>query len=169
MLKFNFIIAVLIVGIFQFSDTFSQEFAPRGRERMETAKKMKLLEILDLTEAEADKFLIKYTTAEKLIKEKNEQFRKANESLIEYLDDSPNGKELNDKTNAVVQAQKELHSAIENRFSTLKQSLSDQNFAKYLAFEIEFTRRLKKFLTDKDDDRGKPAWEGVPPKLFKKK
>lgn len=108
MLKCKFILlSAFVIMMFNFDYSFSQEFPPKGRERMETAKKMKLLEILDLSESESEKFLIKYTASEKLIKEKNEQFQKANTELIEYMDKNPDGKELSDKTNFVLQSQKD--------------------------------------------------------------
>lgn len=156
MLRFNLVICIVAFSIFNFSVTFSQGFAQRGNERMQAAKKIKLLEILDLSDADAEKFLIKYTASEKLIMEKNEQLRNVSSELIEYLDKSPNGKELSDKTNKVIQAQKEMHEAMESRINSIRQILSEQNFAKFLAFEIEFSHRLKRFMNNPNSNEPNP-------------
>lgn len=146
MLRYKFIVIVLLLGAVGFTQTFSQKSKNRnGKARMETAKKMKLLEILDLSDKEADDFLVKFTNVEKVIKEKGSALRKANKELIKYLDENPKGKELGEKSNAVVSAQKDLHSAIDNRINVMKQTLSEQNFAKYLAFESVYNKKIRNF------------------------
>lgn len=161
MYRFNLVLLPLFVVLFSAQTIFAQENALRPQERMEVAKKMRLLEILDLNEAEAEKVLIKYTLLEKAIREKNDAFRDANDDLIEYIEKNPNGKELGDKTNNVIQSQKDLHSAVEAKLTGMKQILGDQNFAKFVAFENHFAKKMRKMLMGRDMQDGMP--DGPPP------
>ncbi|MDT3738409.1 MAG: hypothetical protein RO257_02780 [Candidatus Kapabacteria bacterium] len=166
MLRFNLIISFMLLALgFAIYPAEAQNFPPKAKERMETVKKMRLLEILELSDAEADKFLVKYTAVEKEIREKNTAFQDANDNLIEYIDKNPDGKEIAEKTNAVIQAQKELHAAVESKFSTLKYVLSEQNFAKMVAFEIKFEKRVRRMLLNRDQMDGAPAYETMPPQM----
>ena len=71
--KFSPVLIVLIAVFFAFSST--NTFAQRNikaKERIEQVKKVKLLEVLELDEKAADKFLAKYTAWENKIKDKRE-------------------------------------------------------------------------------------------------
>ncbi len=163
MYKFSFVIIPIMMILLSGQSLLSQGNAVRPKERMEVAKKMRLLEILDLNESEAEKVLIKYTLLEKAIREKNDAFRDANEELIEYVDKTPNGKELSDKTNKVISSQKELHAAVEAKLADMRQVLGEQNFAKFIAFESHFAKRMRKMLMDRDMPGDRPD-DARPPK-----
>jgi len=153
MQRFSFLLMMVLA--FSFIDLVSQD-NPKSRERIETAKKVKLLEILDLNESESEKFLVKYNSAEKLVKEKNELFHKYTQELMQLLDDKASTKELSDKSAAVINAQKELHSAVENKISSMKSILSEQNFAKFLVFDMQFNQRLRKMLFERGGEEFPP-------------
>jgi len=160
MYRFNLLFVIAICLVFGSLELFSQPNPQRAKERIDVAKKMRLLEILELNEAEADKFLAKYSIIEKNIKEKNDNFQNANEALIEYIEKNPSGKELSDKTNAVITAQEELHRAMESKLSGMKQVLSEQNFSKFVAFEIQFNRKMRKMLMFRGNPDGFPPDDG---------
>lgn len=159
------IILVLIVFMSGSFNLNAQRNAPKAKERMEIAKKMRLLEVLNLKDEEADKFLVKYTSFEKNIREKNDYFMEANEDLIEYMDNNPNGKELNEKVNTVVNAHRDFNRAVESKFSDMKSVLSEQNYARFVAFELKFMKRIRRIMSegpqhgrdvDPEDGRGFP-------------
>lgn len=150
MYRFSLVFIPIVMMLLSGQDLLSQKNAVRPKERMEVAKKMRLLEILDLNETEAEKVLIKYTLLEKAIREKNDAFRDANDGLIEYIDKSPKGKELSDMTNKVISSQKELHAAVEAKLTGMRQLLGEENFAKFIAFESNFTRQMRKMLMNRD-------------------
>ena len=156
MYRFNLILVFAICLVFGSVEMVSQPNPQRAKERMDVAKKMRLLEILELNESEADKFLAKYSIIEKNIKEKADNFQNANDALIEYIEKNPSGKELSDKTNAVISAQEEMHRAMEAKLSGMKQVLNEQNFSKYVAFEIQFNRKMRKMLMERDMPDGMP-------------
>lgn len=85
MLKFSFkqavILAIILIAVQ--SNIFAQP-AFRAKERIAEFKKMKLLEVLDLDEKSSEKFLAKYNSAEKAIREKQEKLDEAILDL-EYL------------------------------------------------------------------------------------
>ncbi|MDX9791675.1 MAG: hypothetical protein RBT61_12650, partial [Candidatus Kapabacteria bacterium] len=115
MLRFNIICTMLLISI-SLLDTIAQPDIQRDKD-MRAAKKIRLLEILNLNESEANKFIVKYSNHEKIMMDKNEALEQATETLIEYIDKFPNGKELGRLTNAVTDAQKDMHKAVENKFS----------------------------------------------------
>lgn len=148
---FRFKILLLMVSILLLNNKiYSQDVALKPAERIEAAKKIRLLEILNLNESDADKMLVRYTALERTIREKKEAFMSINDELIEYIEKYPNGKELSDKTNKVIKAQKELHSAVEDKLSGMKQILNDENFAKFVAFEIKFSKRMRNAIMDRE-------------------
>ncbi|MBX3042120.1 MAG: hypothetical protein KIT33_11350 [Candidatus Kapabacteria bacterium] len=149
MLKYS-IILVLILSFFTSAGSFAQGRQGFKKERIDVAKKMRLLEILDLNENESDKFLAKFTILEKNVKDKSDEFKKANDDLVEYIEKNPKGKDLTEKSNAVLKAQRNLHAAVEAKISDMKQVLSEDNFAKYVAFEIQFARKMRKMILDRE-------------------
>jgi hypothetical protein len=138
------------------SEMFSQ-MTPTAKpnEQVDAIKKIRLLEILELNESESDKFLSKYTILEKTIKEKNDLYFNANKELMDYLDNNSGNKDLNVLSNNVILAQKEIHTAIENKYNSMKQLLSNNNYAKFIAFEFKFANKVRRMLTEQGDEFNK--------------
>ncbi len=142
-------------------DTIAQPDIQRDKD-MRAAKKIRLLEILNLNESEANKFIVKYSNHEKIMMDKNEALEHATETLIEYIDKFPNGKELGRLTNAVTDAQKDMHKAVENKFSDFKTLLSEENYAKFVVFESKVIRRMRKFMMNRGRGNKGGVMEGNP-------
>jgi len=114
-------------------------------------KKIKLLEVLDLNEADADKFLVKYNASESNIRDKHDALKLANDELELALRAKQSDKELNDKINKMMISQQNVQDALANRLKEFKELLTPVQFAKYLVFEKKFMERLKNFMRDGPD------------------
>jgi predicted nucleic acid-binding Zn-ribbon protein len=112
-----------------------------ANKRMETLKKMKLLEVLDLNESESNQFLAKYDSwADKISDE-----RKKLQNIREELADAVKGKDDNIKaiSTKFENQLNQIHTIMKQRLEDFRKMLSDDNYAKLLIFEMEFPRKLQ--------------------------
>ena len=123
------------------NNVFAQPNKPpkvhRSKERMDMIKKLKLLEILELDETTADKFLVKYSFYEKKKEEHYQAMQKAKEELELALQDK--SKEvIVEKTNKLVALTEEKHKLFLEKLKDMKSILSETEYAKYLLFDHSF-------------------------------
>lgn len=149
----NLLIKISSYGILFLALSFFIHAQPPERmgERMQALKKIKLLEVLDLKEEESDKFLIKYNSVEKNIREKQDQIRDISEELEDALRDNKDDKELANLSSKLLKAHQEFQDAISRRFTDIKGILNEKQFAKYLVFEKKFLDKMKEILKDRKD------------------
>lgn len=145
--KFSPVLIVLIAVFFAFSST--NTFAQRNikaKERIEQVKKVKLLEVLELDEKAADKFLAKYTAWENKIKDK----REANETLAQELELAIKKKadkaEIAKLSAKFMENMNEFHKMMIDRNNDIKTILDEVQFAKFLIFEESFFRDIQKVM-----------------------
>lgn len=152
MLKLN--LKILLGGLLLiiFSDIAYSQPAEKAGERIMMLKKMRLLEILNLPEQDADKFLIKYNTAENNIKEKQKAIDDAAKELEEAIKSNASDKDLNDKIKKMMSVQKDLQDAILNKFNSMKEILNTKQYAKLLLFEKRFLEKLRELMMDGPKD-----------------
>lgn len=145
MLTYNFKTALVLTIIltFTFGYVNAQKQPLKSMERIQSLKKIKLLEILELNEAEADKFIVKFNEYEKNVLDKFNKFEDVCEELriAIYNNDYKNIEKLND--NYIV-ANKELNKAVQDKFDNIRKILPKEKFAKYLVFERRFQNELRK-------------------------
>ena len=118
----------------------------KAREKMSQIKKVKLLEILDLDEAAADKFLAKYTAWEKKIEAQRDKIQIAFDELQIALKAKKDKSELTKKTNAVISLQDGMMQMMKDMRSDMKNVLDDVQYAKYILFEHNFRKEMGKML-----------------------
>jgi hypothetical protein len=167
MLSFNYNIKkfIYLSLFFALCTGLTAQPAEHARERIEMLKKMKLLEILNLKENEADKFLVKYNSTEQTIKEKQKNLDLAADELGLSLRANANEKEIIEKTNKMLQNQKELQDAMTKKYEVMKEVLAPKDFAKYVIFEKRFVERLRKLIMDKaKGGAGPDDGDFLPPK-----
>jgi len=165
MLTYNLKKVVLITLIFSlaFGFVYAQKPPMKALERIQSLKKIKLLEVLELNEAESDKFIVKYNEYEKNVLDKYKQLEEASEELHKAIldEDYKNIDKLNEN---YINANKELNQAIQDKYENVKKLLPKEKFAKYLIFERRFQNELRKQIFkrmgEKDGDE--------PPKRRKK-
>lgn len=145
MLTSNLKKVLLLIVIFSlaFGYTFAQKPPLKAMERIQSLKKIKLLEILELNEADADKFIVKYNEYEKNVLDKFKKLEDASDELQKAIDneDYKNIDKLND--NYIV-ANKELNQAVQDKFENVKKILPKEKYAKYLVFERRFQNEIRK-------------------------
>ncbi|MCX6147931.1 MAG: hypothetical protein NTW25_11895 [Candidatus Kapabacteria bacterium] len=119
----------------------------RLKERIKTLKKVKLIEILDLSEDKSEKFMIKYNTYQSKIDSKNMEVDNAIQEL-ETVASNKNSKIeiIKLKTNLLQRVQNELVFIIQEKDKEIKSILNEVEFAKYLVFERKFANELRKSL-----------------------
>lgn len=142
----NIFASLLLALIFAGSWSVEAQPAKNARARIDMLKKMKLLDILNLKEEEADKFLVRYNTLESEIHAKEDVMNNASTALKDAMDKKASDKELQAKNDELVKSFKALQDAITNKMNSMKEILSTENYSKYLMFEMVFPKKLRKFL-----------------------
>lgn len=162
MLTYNLKKALILTLIFTFALGYlnAQNQPLRAMERIQSLKKIKLLEILELNEADADKFIVKFNEYEKNVLDKFKNLEDASNELQKAIEnnDYKNIDKLNDN---YILANKELNQAIQDKFDNVKKILPKEKFAKYLVFERRFQnevrRQVFKRMGEMDDDEPMPG------------
>jgi hypothetical protein len=151
------VITIILLGLFllpvlSYSQHGGGKLPPRAMEKIQTMKKVKLLEVLELPEADADKVLVKYTSYENKIIEATKRTDEITEKLDEAVkaDDYKNIEKLNDD---FMKARKDLDAALDDRMNGMKQILTKEQFAKYLVFERKFQEELRRAIMERVRER----------------
>lgn len=132
-LMFSLIILLLATQVFA---------QPRkGKERINTVKKIKLLEVLELDEATSDKVLVKYTAWENKIDDMIEEFDKQEEVLSGAIK-SGKKEEIVSQTINFQNIKTKFIKTVEDRDKDIKSMLTELQYAKYLIFEKRFRKEL---------------------------
>jgi len=126
-------------------------------ERINTYKKIKLLEILDLKEGQSDKFLIVYSKYDKIERKLQEEVREATDDLEKAIRGENEG-EVKKLLKELVDKKKELLDNMLERHEEFKKMLTEIQFAKYIVFNEKFKHELGRRLLKKG--RGKMRGDG---------
>ena len=114
-----------------------------SKKRMQTLKKMKMLEVIDLEEDQTNKFLIKYDHYEDLIREQRRNLNNIRRELQRSLNDN-NDSKINEQTKKYLEAKSKMHKILEEKMEGMSKVLDDKNYAKFILFEDKFHQRLQK-------------------------
>ena len=143
--KWSIIGIAALTALLFFQSALAQP--PRAKERLDQLKKTMLLEQFNLSEADADKLLVKYTAWEKQIKEKKDAYDKSNEDLKQAI--AKQSKDLAQVTQKVLDAQIELHNTMANKLKDMKSLFNETDYAKFVVFESEFHRELQQMIMER--------------------
>lgn len=163
-------IVIILSIIFATNTLFAQPMDnERAKQRIMTMKKIKVLEILNLSEEKSDKFLAKYNVGENKIMSISEKIDEATRELHQTLDaKSAKASDLKQRTDAIIKLQDELHNAMSERTKGIQSVLSEEEFAKYMLFERRFNDELRRHIMERPN-RGKGRnFDGDEPPRFKK-
>ena len=149
------------------SNAFAQP-NPKAMEQLKQFKKIKLLEILDLDEATAEKFLVKYNANEKKVEEKKKQLDDAVQDLESSLKNVASKDEISKKTEKVLQLTQEFQKIIDESLQSMKSILNEVQYAKYIIFEQRFRGEVQRAIIERMKKRGKGDFdEDEPPRKRK--
>ena len=146
---------ILLIQMLALQNNVIAQSDNKAIERIESLKKIKLLEVLKLDEATADKFLIKYTTYENTIKEKKENLDNTADDLKNSLKSHESNDEIIKKSDKMIQLQEELQKIHLEKLKAMKSLLNEKQYAKYLVFENNFNRELRQNIFKVLKQRGK--------------
>lgn len=146
----NLSLFIIVSGfLFSLSSKAIAQPAIRAKERVEQLKKIKMLDFLELDERKADKLLIAYNKADKRIDGVHEKLEEANKKLVEMTESGAADDELRKENEKVLGLMDDLHSAHKAKMMDIKSILSEQEFSKFLIFEANFNKELRKILFKK--------------------
>lgn len=121
-----------------------------GKAKIEQLKKLKLIEKLDLDDATAEKFFMRYNGGQKKV----EEARKALDDATNELDKakaSGNTEKIKQLTEQMLQKHKQSQDATNDMLKSIRSVLNDKQYAEYLVFEAKFSEILRKSLQDRKD------------------
>ena len=134
------------------SGTFSYINAQPPRkalERIAQIKKSKLIEILNLSEENSNKFLSKYTAWEKKILEQKKAVDETSADLEASLRKGDGKDELIQKSQKLLDAQQNLQNMNTDKLKAMREVLNDVEYAKFLVFEDRFPKELQRMILKK--------------------
>jgi hypothetical protein len=121
-----------------------------GKSKIEQLKKLKLIEKLDLDDATAEKFFMRYNGGQKKV----EESRKALDDATNELDKAKAGgntEKIKQLTEQMLQKHKQLQDATNDMLKSIRSVLNDKQYAEFLVFEAKFPEILRKSLQDRKD------------------
>lgn len=132
----------------------------RAKERIEQLKKIKLLDILQLSEERSTKFLSKYNEMDRQTEEKKLEMEHEMKILEVKIKSNAPEEEIKAQTEKALKAYKAYHESLKNKMDEMKSMLTDIEFAKFLVFESQFHEEVRKIIMKnyrnrhKRDNRG---------------
>jgi hypothetical protein len=130
--------------------------APASREdmqqRIEDVRKMKLIDLLQLKDDQVEKFFVLYNSTHQVVLQRLRDMNAAADKLKRMSRDNDAG--LQQQIDALQKATKDLHAAVEQRNSRMKDVLTLQQYGTYLAFEAKFQEELAKVLLKRAKEQG---------------
>jgi hypothetical protein len=142
-LKKTSIVLLLLVISYGFAQS---QPANKAKERISMMKKMKLMEILNLNEDEAEKFLAKYTVYEKKVDEQRMAVDKAADELSKALKKDASKDDIAKMTDNLMDNQVKLNEVYIDKLKAFKSVLDTKEYAKFLVFESKFMKELQGIL-----------------------
>ncbi|MFH1049749.1 MAG: hypothetical protein V1779_02325 [bacterium] len=152
------LIRSMILGIllFMLIPSTDMDAQPPGKpkERIKQIKKMKLLEVLRLSEEEADKFLVKYTSWENKIEDQKDLVDKISDDLLNALKDDASIEDIKKLSQRLLSEQEKFGMMQIDKMKAMKEILDDKNYAKYLVFEDRFFKELSEMMMRRGQGQG---------------
>ena len=152
--KIFMLIPLIIISILLANTLVAQ---PMGQGRMgrriANIKKVKLLDVLELTEKNENKFLLKYSYYEKKFQANNDLMFKNAKKLKIYIKDSPKAPKTTALTNEIVRLQKEHHLLRDNMFIAMKKILPIDKYSIFVYFETAFKHEIMRKIMQNRNNR----------------
>ncbi|MDD3125381.1 MAG: hypothetical protein PHV24_06115 [Candidatus Kapabacteria bacterium] len=118
----------------------------KAMQKLNQIKKMKMLEILELDNTVADKFLIKYNEWDKKIDEHRKKTDIARKELDLAISKGEDKTSLAQKTDAFTEILNEMPTIIKGRNNDIRAMLDAENYAKFILFEDRFMFDVQKHM-----------------------
>lgn len=121
---------------------------PPQLERLERFKKMRLIEVLKLTEEESVRFFAKQSAHEDKIRELMKSRNEALDGIQDDVRDSTDGKRIQKLSDNVLDLDQKIFAERQRYQNELRSSLTPEQFGKFLVFERNFEHRMREAMED---------------------
>ena len=148
--SFNIAVIIFIILLMPFtgkSQGMGMDDHPKAKERIQQLKKVRLIDILELDEASAEKFFARYNQYQKAVEDARANLKEAVSDLERNVQ-SKSGKDYSKKSDVVIEKQVILANAMTERLKAMKSILTEEQYAKYIVFENNFAGQLQKMLME---------------------
>ncbi len=148
----------LVLFMFVSNDAFAQR-ANKAGNRLNNVKRTKLVELLDLSETEKNKFNDTYNSWDDKLQSQRKINHDAMIALSNLIDENPNSSEISKSTDNVIKAQEQMHNLMQQRTNEFKKQLNDLQFAKFITYDRRFYKDVQnsmmKFYKNKGNGNNK--------------
>ncbi len=124
-----------------------------GPERLEKYKKMRLIEVLDLKEEEAVRFMAKYNTHENTVRDLMKERMDIVDQLEEALKAKGGDKDFQKLFGQLDENEQKMFNERRRFHNEIKSSLTTEQAAKFLVFDRNFNRELRGAMEDMRRER----------------
>ncbi len=124
-----------------------QQEGGKAKKQIDQLKKLKLIEALNLDDAAAEKFFVRYNTEQKKV----DDARKFLDDAMNDLDkakSSGNNDRIKQLTQQTLDKHKQLQDASSEMLRSVREVLNEKQFADFLVFEAKFQEQIRKALLD---------------------
>ena len=129
-------------------------FLPRGRERLDQFRKLKLIEVLDLTEENALRFFAKLNEHENKMQEIQKQRNDLIDSLEILVNVNASDKTLEKMFDGLMEIETKTMNERKNFRGEVKGILTTEQMAKFFVFERKFRSEVRDVMEEKMRDKG---------------
>lgn len=144
---------VCLFGMTAFS-TFSADATPstpkqdggKAKKQIDQLKKLKLIEALNLDDATAEKFFVRYNAEQKKVEESRKALEDATNEL-EKAKSSGNSDKIKQLTQVMLDKHKHLQDANNEFLRSIREVLNEKQYADFLVFESKFQKQLTEILS----------------------
>lgn len=153
------IVAAVLVLVFASLPALAQmgnDDAVKIRERVIRFKMTRLIDVLDMDEATAEKFFVKYNLSQNAIREAQQSLDSAINELERAVNEN-NRPRIKELTELALSRHHVLQETIADMLRSVRPLLSEDQYARFLIFEGRFQEEIKKRLMERrnrDDDDG---------------
>ncbi len=125
----------------------------RIRERVMRFKMARLIEVLDMDEATAEKFFVRYNLSQKVVKNAQQSLDSTINELEKAVHDN-NRARIRELSDLSVKKHAEFQDAIAEVFRSVRHVLSEDQYAKFLIFEARFQEEVKRLIMERREKMG---------------
>lgn len=127
--------------------TTKQQEGGKAKKQIDQLKKLKLIEALNLDDAAAEKFFVRYNSEQKKV----DEARKSLDDAMNDLDkakSSGNSDRIKQLTQQTLDKHKQLQDASTEMLRSVREVLNEKQYADFLVFEAKFQEQIRKALLD---------------------
>lgn len=132
-----------------------ENMRPRAMERLESFKKVRMLETLKLDEQTGLKLVNKYTKHREMVKDIEQQRSKIIDKLEEQVKGNVSDAEYQKTFSEFIDIESKIAEARGKFLIELKEILTSKQIAEYMIFERNFARDLRDIMKDLQKERQK--------------